>query len=280
MGDYDMDQTLAKLSNRLEELQEHQRLSRFDAVMFLGCPLIILIMTALVTIGMQTGNPVVQQIRLFGIWTPRDVFDVAYPSFVLFVVGGFLYFVRSYLKDSLVGRMWSLLFIVLGSCFIAFGLLMSPVPWPFYGIEAPEASRGLAAIVMLVRLAYGLIFFGFGSLLGAILVAFAVCDRFCMWLGRNAPKMVAAAGWLESSRFLDSGMKNFAKRAWALALLPSYSVGVILSAMTWMWSVGYVPDIIVDHCWVLAALIFFTVLNMLQSRTRKSERSESQLTRG
>jgi hypothetical protein len=259
VGNYSVDQTLAKISNRLEELEEHQRLSRFDAVMFLAYPLITLVMTALANINMQKGNPVFQQIKFFGIWSPNDAFNAVYSPFVIFVVGGFVYFVLSYLRDDLNGRMYSVFFVVLGSFMILFGLLMSPIPWPLLGNETAEAPRNLAAIVELVKFVYGMICFGFGAFYGGVLLGRRMLLKVCIWLRQNTPKMAAAAV-LEPNQFWNSGVKRLAKQVWGAVFLPSYTVAVVLSIAVSLWSVGYVGGTILYHFWGLVALVVFTIL--------------------
>jgi hypothetical protein len=264
VGDYSLDQTLARLSNRLEELEEHQRLSRFDTVMFLTYPLITLVMTALANASVQT-NPVLQQMRFFGIWTAKDVFNAVYSPSLVFVVAGFLYFVRSYLTDDLRGRMWSVFSVAVGSSFMAFELLMSPIPWPLFGNEVTEAPQSLAAFVALVRIVYGLIS-GFGVLIAGILVAYWICWKFSIWLDRNARKMTVAAG-LEPHLVWDSSLTRFAKRAWVALFLPSYAVAVMLSIEVSVWSVGHVGGTILYHYWALVALVVLTILYMTYTHT-------------
>jgi hypothetical protein len=114
-----VDERLKGIENRVEMLLECQCLSRFDNLMFLMYPLLILATTVSLTIAVQYGA--MQKVFL---WYVRltDILDIFRILLFIGLGAAFVRFCHAYAKDSIRGRMTSVRILLWVLPWIAFGV--------------------------------------------------------------------------------------------------------------------------------------------------------------
>jgi len=249
------EEKLARLEEQLREVIERQRLSRFDTVMLMAYPIVIL--------GISALSSAIVQLRDFGEFAigavPASVL-VGYViiGFVVWGIMGFGIFLWAYLGDNIGTRMTaSAMFLFASIAVVECIALVTGAT--FIGTFAWEyvSTLGLGLFVA----------FAVGGFVTAVVLGlslgFWTLFRVERWFRTNLPNTMkkSTIAFLSSPvmhRVADHYMKRYsriAKATWFAVSLPSYLVIVVLAI-----SSKGMAESTTYHYWSLIGLVIVSIV--------------------
>jgi hypothetical protein len=251
------DEHMARTESLLGELLERQRLSRFDTVMFLAYPIVILGMTVLPNAFLQY-----QEISFMGVHLVYTVLPVSM-AFVFGLVVGFLYFVHVYLSDNLRGRMFAAQYVIINGSFLPFGLLLILLVTPIQELALKGSSQILWGALPVALTG----FLTLTSIQLMVGMTLRVSDKIAQWFETNVPIILKVNRTFlprydrdEKDVIEDIGL--LIKFCWAVVCL-LYGLMVILA----VWADG-LHGIAAYHTAILIGLICATLVVADRKRLR------------
>jgi hypothetical protein len=181
-----VDTRLRKLESLAEDIVERQRLSRFDTVVFLLFPVLLLITTTL-------SNVITNYQSIVKIPTIGPLIVKLLPSFLILPFGGllftFLLFLKAYLGDDLKGRISACSLIYAYTVIFLLFFVQTQIPALIYGWAEEGQGWFIASLpslfsTVLILAAIYFVSSSQGSLSG----------RIAAWLQENVPRKWKAEG--------------------------------------------------------------------------------------
>lgn len=189
VGNMDLsDDRLSKIENLLVDMDERQTLTRFDTILFLSYPLVLLGITMLANLSQQFG--ILANVIFIGLNLGIVLLSI---SFLLGVFGAvfFIFFLYGYIKDDLHDRLFACrnMVFVLGGLIVAFlsggaALLIRPLLVVSSSVLSGDFAFGISSLLVL-SLASCELFFLDG-------VASTLVERILRWFDMALPRRVAA----------------------------------------------------------------------------------------
>ncbi len=174
-----IDEKLDKIENMLEDIQEKQRISRFDNLMLLTYPLFFFCFTLLMIA--YSNLELLKLIKFFGLPLDSWLF-MATMIYLMFLAFPFAIFIRAYISDSLKWRMTAsdtlVFYTILWSSFILLLIAGSPLG---------ELAKNYAPMLNLLLL--GSFGFSFGRFILNASVSRAE-NRLLQWLQANFDRRI------------------------------------------------------------------------------------------
>jgi hypothetical protein len=251
-----LQERLASLQNRVEDLLERQRLSRFDTLMFLAYPVVIA--------GITTFASVLWQYKtlsavMIGRLTLTYVIALIGLAFFLWVVWGFIRFVRAYPTDSLTNR------IRVFSHFVSSSYSAITVIFIVFadGLVADLIGKESSMLTEIFLLTFSISTLTFLSLSHEQLSSGATY-KVALWFRKNMPRLYEESGpsldnlenWVQSAKRRG----RFAEVIWFVLSLPSYAIMIALAVRA-----GGLQGTTAFHYWTLVALVAMSVVLVLRS---------------
>ena len=249
------EEKLTRLEEQLKEVIERQRLSRFDTVLLMAYPIVIL--------GISALSYAIVQLKNFSEVTIGAVPASVLVGYVVFGFGawgiiGFGTYLRAYLGDNIETRMSaSALFLFTSIAVVELIALVTGATFigAFTWEYAPTLGAGL-----FVAFAVG----GFVAAVGlAISLGFSTLFRVERWFTTNLPNTVRKSTIAfpispGAHRLADHYMKRYSrigKAAWFGVSLPSYLVIVVLAI-----SSKGMTESTTYHYWSLIGLVIVSIV--------------------
>jgi len=233
----DVDETLKGIENRVEMLLERQRLSRFDNLMFLMYPLVILGITLSLSLSLQ--HEVIRSVQVWGVPLVQlfEVFRILVP---LGLGLTFLYFCLAYAMDRLGMRLVSLESLIL----ILFALVVCVLGLLFGSWQI------LLGIFTVPTALLDMLLFGIALYLLFLEARGRFIGWVASWLGKSMPTTLKAAQvsldtWHKLPRY-----RLVIKVSWSVGLLVYF---VVLLSAAWRGQLS--GRVIYDAICVTALLV-------------------------